>query len=181
MGKVINLLGGPCSGKSTLAAELFSHLKKQNYNVELINEEAKELSWEERWTALACQPYIFGKQLLKIKRVIDKVDYVISDSPLLLSTIYVTEDYPESFKKSCIDIYKQMSSHHFLLSRTSSAFEETGRHHNEKESIKIDVKIYRALCNNDIGFWTLDRDVAMSIILRVLSGELVLTRKRSKN
>ena len=28
---VINLIGGPCSGKSTIAAELFARLKKNGY------------------------------------------------------------------------------------------------------------------------------------------------------
>ena len=40
---VVNLLGAPGSGKSTIAASIFSKLKFQNLNVELVSEYAKEL------------------------------------------------------------------------------------------------------------------------------------------
>ena len=42
---VINLIGSPGTGKSTLASELFSKMKWQGYDVELVSEYAKELVW----------------------------------------------------------------------------------------------------------------------------------------
>ena len=38
---VINLIGSPGTGKSTLASELFSKMKWQGYDVELVSEYAK--------------------------------------------------------------------------------------------------------------------------------------------
>ena len=38
MAYVINFMSGPCSGKSTLAAELFVHMKKKGYKVEYLQE-----------------------------------------------------------------------------------------------------------------------------------------------
>ena len=39
---VINLIGGPCSGKSTIAAELFARLKKMGIHCELVSEYIKQ-------------------------------------------------------------------------------------------------------------------------------------------
>ena len=39
---VINLIGGPCSGKSTIAAELFARLKKMGVHCELVSEYIKD-------------------------------------------------------------------------------------------------------------------------------------------
>ena len=40
---VINLIGSPGTGKSTLASELFSKMKWKGHDVELVSEYAKEL------------------------------------------------------------------------------------------------------------------------------------------
>jgi adenylylsulfate kinase-like enzyme len=40
---VINLFGGPGTGKSTLAAALFTDLKMKGINAELVTEFAKDL------------------------------------------------------------------------------------------------------------------------------------------
>ena len=42
---IINMISGPGSGKSVLAAELFVEMKKQGYNVEFLQEYAKKLVW----------------------------------------------------------------------------------------------------------------------------------------
>jgi tRNA uridine 5-carbamoylmethylation protein Kti12 len=44
---VINLISGPCAGKSTAAAGIFSALKKQGIECELALEYAKDCVWDE--------------------------------------------------------------------------------------------------------------------------------------
>ena len=88
---VINLWGAPGSGKSTLAAELFSIMKKRSLNVELVTEFAKDMTWENNMTAIGCQEYIFGNQSWRLERLRDKVDFIITDSPLPLSILYNNE------------------------------------------------------------------------------------------
>lgn len=83
--KVINLLSGPGAGKSTTAAGLFYQMKLKGINVELITEYAKDMTWEERYNTLSNQLYIFAKQYSRQLRVKNKVDYIVTDSPLLLS------------------------------------------------------------------------------------------------
>lgn len=55
---VVNLFGGPGSGKSTGAAYVFARLKMLGYNAELVTEFAKDKTWEKNETALAAQDYI---------------------------------------------------------------------------------------------------------------------------
>ena len=40
---IINLIGAPCAGKSTLAALVFSKLKMNNISCEIVTEFAKDL------------------------------------------------------------------------------------------------------------------------------------------
>jgi adenylate kinase family enzyme len=42
----INLYGGPSSGKSTLAAQIYADFKLKNLKVELVQEYAKELVYQ---------------------------------------------------------------------------------------------------------------------------------------
>ena len=82
---VVNLFGAPGAGKSTGAAYIFSRLKLAGINAELVTEFAKDKVWEESKAVFQNQAYIFGKQYFRISRVQDKVDVVITDSPILLS------------------------------------------------------------------------------------------------
>ena len=86
---VINLYGGPGCGKSTTAAALFVYMKLKGYNVELVTEYAKDLVWDNRLEdMLDQQEYIFAKQNHRLHRLREKVNYAITDSPLLLSIVY---------------------------------------------------------------------------------------------
>ena len=75
--KVINLYGGPSSGKSTQASGLFYKMKQQGYNVELVNEFAKECVWEDNVPMLKDQLWVLAHQHRKLVRLRDKVDYII--------------------------------------------------------------------------------------------------------
>jgi adenylate kinase family enzyme len=86
--KVINLVGAPGAGKSTIASQLFSRMKWEGYDVELVSEYAKELVWEERMETMKNEVYLFGKQHQRLFRLKNKVQYIITDRPLILSQFY---------------------------------------------------------------------------------------------
>ena len=62
---VVNLIGGPCSGKSTIAAELFARLKKMGIRCELVTEYIKERIYEENKTIPLDQIAVFGMEHLE--------------------------------------------------------------------------------------------------------------------
>ena len=85
---IVNLFAGPCAGKSTVAADVFSTLKKSGIEIEQITEYAKQLTWQKHYNVLYNQPYVFAKQLNSVYRVAGQVDVIVTDSPFILSGIY---------------------------------------------------------------------------------------------
>ena len=141
---VINLIGGPCAGKSTIAAELFSRLKKMGVHCELVPEYIKELIYEENKTIPQNQIAIFGNQHYMINNKIGKVDCVIQDGSFLNNIIYtkenIGEDNPE-FYALLISEYHKFNNLDFFINREKLKFEAYGRIHNEKQSLQLDKRI----------------------------------------
>lgn len=142
---VINFYGGPGSGKSTAAAGLFYQMKIAGYNVELTDEFAKECVWEGNIPMLADQLWVLGHQHRKILRLADKVDYIITDSPVLLSPIYrerygkpLYSDIIDDMALECYSLYK--NNVNFMLTRPDT-FEQNGRAQDEEECREIDQAI----------------------------------------
>ena len=91
--KVINLFAGPGAGKSTTRAGLFYLMKQNRYNVEETTEYAKDLTRDKDVSILSDQLYILAKQNRKLNRLQGKVDYALTDAPLLLNVHYTPIDY----------------------------------------------------------------------------------------
>lgn len=155
--KVINIHGGPGVGKSTIATGLFSLLKQKKVNCELASEYAKEITWEGTQTLLHNQISLFGEQFRRQYRLLDKVDYIISDSPLLLNAIYL-EFFLEKSKKRYFDseyiilmkqffdeTFSQFNNLNFYIDRDAKYYTDQGRVHSLKESEEIDQKILDSL------------------------------------
>jgi hypothetical protein len=143
MSKVINLFGGPGAGKSTTATGLFHVMKSHGDKVELVTEFAKELVYDMRSNAINCQPYVFGEQLYRVERLINKCDYIITDSPILLSIIYNklnTKPY-DKFEEFILSTYCRFDNINILLDRGSKDFQQYGRNQNINEAKEIDNNI----------------------------------------
>jgi hypothetical protein len=154
MTKIINFLAGPGAGKSTVSAGLFYKLKLANYNVEYVQEFAKDLTWEDRQNTLGCQPYVFGKQLWRIERLIGKVDIIVTDSPLILSAVYdkvFKDGHSQGFCQSVIENFNRFNNINYLLRRTK-AYNKVGRNQTEEESVNIDTAIESFLNKHNIPF-----------------------------
>lgn len=74
--KVINLFGGPGTGKSETASGVFNLLKRNRIRTEYVQEFAKDLTWEGNSTALACQDFIFGNQYYRMFRLSGQVEFI---------------------------------------------------------------------------------------------------------
>ena len=169
---VINFYGGPCSGKSTAAAGLFYKMKLAGLSVELTDEFAKECVWEENIPMLKDQLWILAHQHRKILRLADKVDYVITDSPVLLSPIYRTKYgepmYSDIIDTMALECYNKYDNINFMLSRSRENYEEDGRAQDEVQSIQIDLDILKQFDTLDIPFTQLESDDNASAAYRYI-------------
>ena len=110
--KVINLFGCPGSGKSTTAAMLYFKLSSMGYKVELVSESTLDLIKNDQ--KIITQDNIFNVQKKKFN--ID-ADYIITDSPLLLSVIYDTRKNTD-FNDKVLYEFLEYDNINVLLNRT---------------------------------------------------------------
>lgn len=159
--KVIGLYAGSGVGKSTLAANVYSKLKANGVHCELVREYVKTWAWNDQKVGPYDQLYIFAKQARFESQLYGKVDYIITDSPILLSPIY------ENFytKKNIIlptvlnflDYSQQNGVEYinFFLKR-NKPFDKRGRYENEVTAKKIDKRILTTLKYYNIPFTKLE-------------------------
>ncbi len=155
MTKIINLFAGPGAGKSTTAAGVFYQFKLAGINAELVTEVAKDMTWARRIQCLKSQPLIFGKQLNRIERLIGQVDYVITDSPVLLSAIYINKAYPDSFIDAIVDIFNTFDNANYFIRRVK-AYKPIGRRQSEASARMVDEKINAFLLDKAISYSIID-------------------------
>lgn len=136
--RVINLIGAPGAGKSTLMADIFAMMKRDGHQVEQIPEHAKELVWRDRQKELADQLHITGEQHHRLFTMIGKVDYVITDSPILLGVLYLQDWLPrEPFLqviKAHLDLYENV----WIYVNRVRPYDPHGRVQSESESEQVD-------------------------------------------
>ncbi|TXH49300.1 MAG: hypothetical protein E6Q97_23005 [Desulfurellales bacterium] len=87
---IVELYAGPSSGKSTYAAVLYAQLKEAQISVELAREYVKRWAWEGRAIGSFDEYYVLGKQIHEESSLLGKVAVVVTDRPVLLSTIYAS-------------------------------------------------------------------------------------------
>jgi hypothetical protein len=141
---IVNLFGAPGAGKSTTRAGVFHRLKLAGVNAEECTEYAKDLTWEKRHMALSCQPYVFGKQLRNMERLIEQVDVIVTDSPILLSAYYGQKycpgKYRHSFYEYVSDQFDSMGGMNYVLRRVKP-FNPAGRNQTESGSDSIATEL----------------------------------------
>jgi len=146
----INLFGGPCVGKSTLCAMIFSELKMKRVDCEMALEYAKDVVWDESFRKLANQIYIFGKQHSRLYRLNGKVDVVITDSPLLNSIIYDDSKNPELWSL-VLSEFKKLNTLNYFVQRNFE-YDQNGRVQDYEGALEKDNFYTRLLEENKISY-----------------------------
>jgi adenylate kinase family enzyme len=92
---LVNLWAGPGAGKSTLAAELFAALKREQVPCELVTEWVKTWAWEQRQIGPFDDVTITANQLHRESILYGKVEVIVTDSPIGLGAVYEQIYHPD--------------------------------------------------------------------------------------
>jgi len=153
-----------------MAASLFAWMKKKRMNVEYAPEFAKDVVWEKSHDTLDDQIYLFGEQHHRLYRLLDQVDYIVTDSPLLVSLYYYRNGLKkyygstacnsfhklaDAFESLVIETIEMYDNINFEVVRGNRAFIQSGRLQNEEQSKEIDNELRKILRFNDIPFKTI--------------------------
>ena len=153
--KVINLFGGPGSGKSTTRAGLFNLMKLESMEVEEVTEFAKDLTWEKRFHTLSDSVYVVSKQNHRTQRLEGQVDWVITDSPLWVATAYNSYIDQDLYEKLVNELYGKYNNFNFFIKRAKD-YNPNGRNQTEDEARAIDSKIRDTLKRHNVHFVDID-------------------------
>ena len=167
---VVNLFAGPGSGKSTTCAGVFAKLKLAGVNCEMALEYAKDKVWEESNKVLDDQIYVFGKQLHRIFRLKDKVDVVITDSPILLSIIY-DKTGNKYFSDLVLNQFNNFDNRNYFIERTT-VYNPKGRLQTEDEAKEIDKILLDLLKDCNIKYDSVGKSEAVDYIFNKIMKEL---------
>lgn len=173
MGKtiIVNLFGGPSSGKSTTAAGLFHKLKINGVNCELVTEFAKHITWKEDFNTLKNQIYVFAKQHDRMFHLKDKVDVIITDSPIIMGLCYCNWDYmARSFEQFVVDEFNRDDAVNvnYFINRVKE-YNPSGRNQTEEEAKQKDVDIKNLLTTYNIEHNTINGDeIAVNELYEVI-------------
>lgn len=156
---VVNLFGGPGTGKSTMMAGIFAKLKSLGYDCEMCLEFAKELVWENRLETFSDELYLFAKQNHRLHNLKGKVDIVITDRPLYMSIPFYR--YYKGQNKVYEDLVRQTFDSYYnfniFLNRVSP-FVVNGRLESEEEAKDFDSRIIEGLKEDGYSFLTFNAE-----------------------
>lgn len=140
---VVNMLGGSGIGKSTTAAGLYYNMKLAGMNVELVREYVKVLAWQGTPIGQFDQVNIFGEQCKLEHTLYGKVDYIVTDSPILLAPIYEVFYHNDSImEEAAIKFLNKAESegvkHVNILLGRNKPYDTRGRYQTEEEAAVVD-------------------------------------------
>lgn len=158
---VVNLLGGSGLGKSTTAALVFGELKRRGQVTELVREFVKEWAWSGKKVGPFGQSIIYGQQLERESSLYGKVDFIVTDSPLVLCPVYQAHYNKNESIKHCVladlKTAQDMGVVHlnYLLKR-NKPFDPRGRYEDEKTAKLIDRKVEAFLTYHGLDYIPVD-------------------------
>jgi len=149
MTAILSFYAGPGSGKSTSSAYIYSLLKSQSKNVELVREYVKDWAYLGRHPELYDQIYLLGKQSHREAMLFDKVDVAITDSPVWLCAYYAERYCPPLIRlgvESLVQGYylqaqKDGHKHINVWVNRSKDYLQKGRFQTEEQAKEIDNEL----------------------------------------
>lgn len=151
----INLFGRPGVGKSTVAAHVYHEMKIRDLTVELVNEYVKSWAYMGRPIASFDQVYCFGKQMNAEDRLLHHsgVDYIISDSPILIQCCYatLTNDPVRHALRDLVRLFdRKYAPLNIFLDNPTDKHENQGRIHT-LETAKAAAEVMKTVLTEEYG------------------------------
>lgn len=166
---LVNFIGQPGSGKSTMAAGVFHALKKSAWNVELITEYTKELIFQNDQWSLSDELLVFSEKYKRIKRMQD-VDIVITDSSLINSVVYGKLQFGSVGSDFFMHISKSFDSLYFVV-EPKTKYIPFGRMPDENMAKAAGDEIIKLLKDVSSPVWTVPGDdSSMEGIVKLIEG-----------
>ena len=162
---VINIFGSPCSGKSTTAAGVFYLLKQMGKNVEMSLEYVKDCVYDGNKYPFTDQIFVFANMLKRLRQYDGKVDFVVTDAPLLMNHIYGTNESCEFHRLVDVEFNKYKNIN-FVVRRGDAPYTNDGRIHSVKEANDLQDSIESMLEERgiDAPIYCIDEDTADNIV-----------------
>jgi hypothetical protein len=159
---IINLWGGPGSGKSTTAAEVFAIMKHAGMSVELITEYVKAWAWRGERIGEFDDIYLFAKQSRRESACYGKVDWLITDSPLGLSAVYERLYHPSNTFMRDVCAAHRTRQHAAGITHVNCLVRrvQAGRYEDETAARRVDGIVEEYLRCNANRPWHIVQDAA---------------------
>ena len=162
--KVINIIGGPGSEKSLVAAAIKVFLNLQGKTVEGIPDFAKTLVWQSNYEVLKNQYFIAQRQFEMLNLLDGQVQFLITECSLP-QVLYYNENYPDNIcdiaktRAQILEWYGQHNNINILVERGDKKYVHTGRFQDEEQARSIDRGLRELLSREGIPFTLLQPDV----------------------
>lgn len=133
-------------------------MKHKGMEVELITEYAKQCVWQKRINTLDDQLYISAKQNHQLEVLRGQVEYVISDSPLILGILYSRDSskFP-SFHKLVKEVFDSYDNINIFLKRVKP-YNPNGRMQNEQQAAEVRDKLFNLMVKLGLNYHVMDGD-----------------------
>jgi ABC-type oligopeptide transport system ATPase subunit len=158
--KVINIIGGPGSGKSLIAAAIILYLHLHNKTVETIPDYAKSLVWQQNHEVLKNQYFIAQRQFEMLNLLDGQVQYLITECSLP-QVLYYNENYADNIcdiaktRAQILEWYGQHDNANIFVERGDKKYVHTGRFQDEDQARDIDRGLHALLEREGLPFTTL--------------------------
>jgi broad-specificity NMP kinase len=157
---VINIIGAPGVGKTTISALLFARLKLRGYICEYVQEYAKKLVWMKDYDSLNNQYHVTKKQYELLQQIAGHVNFIVTDGPLIHGIYYnkYNKDNISNIDKTekyILDSFNKFNNINIVLDRVNRLnrkYETEGRIQTEDEAKDIDIILKHLLKINSIKY-----------------------------
>ena len=129
-------------------------MKLAGLNCEEVIEWVKYKVYEESTYVWNDQLYIFAKQRKWMRQLQGKVDFMVTDSPILLSAIYGNDGFEDLYLK----LFKEEFNNMNIFIERVKPYSGVGRNQNEAEAKLLDAQIKEYLLQNNIPFFSVAGD-----------------------